>query len=132
MEGNHSPSFKSVLPLALILGIPGWIGIIYLMTQTIPDLGNRWLFFIALVFAVTGAALPVVAYLNRVIQLLGPATYEIVVRESTMIGIYAGIILWLNKGQILSFGLAMILAGGLILIELLLRFRYRSQWHPES
>jgi hypothetical protein len=132
MEGNQSPSFKAVVPLALILGIPGWIGIIYLMTQTIPDLGNRWLFFVAFVFAITGAALPVVAYLNRVVNLLGPATYEIVVRESTMVGIYAGILIWLNKGQILSFGVAIILAVGLILIELLLRLRHRSQWQPEN
>ena len=132
MEGQHSPSFKSVLPLALILGITGWIGVIFLMTQTLPDLGNRWLFFVTLVFAITGTALPVVAYLNRVVNLLGPATFEIVVRESTMVGIYVGIILWLNKGQILSLGLALILAVGLILIEILLRFRYRSQWHPEA
>jgi hypothetical protein len=132
MEGQYSPSFKSVLPLALILGLTGWIGVIYLMTQTIPDLGNRWLFFVALVFAITGTALPVVAYLNRVVNLLGPATFEIVVRESTMVGIYFGILLWLNKGQILSLGLALILAVGLILIEILLRFRHRSQWHPEA
>lgn len=132
MEGKHSPSFKSVLPLALILGIPGWTGLIYLMTQTIPDLGNRWLFFIALVFAITAAALPIVAYLNRVTTPKGSATFEIVVRESTMIGIYAGILLWLNKGQVLSIGLAVILAVGLVLIELLLRLRYRSEWHPDD
>lgn len=132
MEGKHSPSFKAVLPLALILGIPGWITLIYLMTQTLPDLGNRWLFFIALVFALTGTALPVVAYLNRVATPFGPATFEIVVRESTMVGIYAGILLWLNKGQVLSFGLAIILAFGLVMIELLLRLRYRSEWHPDS
>jgi len=132
MEGKHSPSFKSVVPLALVLGIPGWIGLTYLMTRTIPDLGNRWLFFIALVFAVTGTAVPIVAYLNRVATPFGPATFEIVARESTIIGIYAGILLWLNKGQVLSFGLAIILAVGLILIELLLRLRYRSEWHPDA
>lgn len=132
MEGKRSPSFKSVLPLSLILSVPGWFGLIYLMTQTIPDLGNRWLFFVSLVFAITGTALPVVAYLNRVFTPLGPATFEIVVRESTMVGIYTGILLWLNKGQILSFGLAIILAVGLILMELLLRLRYRSQWHPDD
>jgi len=132
MEGKHSPTYKSVLPLALVLCIPGWIGLTYLMTRTIPDLGNRWLFFIALVFAITGTAIPIVAYLNRVATPFGPATYEIVVRESTMIGIYAGILVWLNKGQVLSFGLAIILAAGLVLIELLLRFRYRSEWHPDA
>lgn len=132
MEGKRSPSFRTVLPLALILGLPGWIGLVYLMTRTVPDLGNRWLFYIFLVFAITGTALPVVAYLNRVAAPFGPATFEIVVRESTLAGIYAGVLLWLNKGQVLSFGLAAILAVGLILIELLLRFRYRSAWHPDA
>jgi hypothetical protein len=131
MEGKHSPSFTSVLPLALGLSVPGWFGLVYLMTRTVPDLGNRWLFFITVVIAITGTAVPIVAYLNRVFLPFGPANFEIVVRESTMVGIYAGILLWLNKGQVLSFGLAIILAVGLVLIELLLRLRYRSQWHPE-
>lgn len=131
MEGKRSPSFKTVLPLALILAIPGWTGLIYLMTRTIPDLGNRWLFYISLVFAITGTAVPIVAYLNRVATPFGPATFEIVVRESTMVGIFTGVLLWLNKGQVLSLGLALILAVGLTLVELLLRFRYRSEWHPD-
>lgn len=132
MEGKRSPSFKSVLPLALVLGIPGWIGLIYLMTRTIPDLGNRWLFFIFVIFAITGTMVPVVAYINRVVTPFGTATFEIIVRESTMVGIYTGVLLWLNKGQVLSFGLAAILAVGLIIIEILLRFRYRSEWHPDA
>ncbi len=119
------------MPLTLGLGVPGWFGLIYLMTRTIPDLGNRWLFFITVVIAITGTAVPIVAYLNRVFAPLGPANFEIVVRESTMIGIYVCILLWLNKGQVLSIGLAIILAVGLVLIEMLLRLRYRSQWHPE-
>ena len=132
MDGKHSPSFKTVLPLALVLGIPGWSVLVYLMTQTVPDLGNRWLFFIAVVFAITATALPLVAYLNRVAAPIGPASFEVVVRESLLIGIYASILLWLNKGQVLSLGLAIILAVGLLLIELLLRLRQRSEWHPEA
>ena len=132
MEDKRSPSFITVLPLALLLAIPGWFGLIYLMTSTIPDLGNRWLFYISLVCAITGTAVPIVAYLNRVAAPFGPATFDIIVRESLLVGIYAGALLWLNKGQVLSFGLALILAVGLILVELLLRFRYRSEWHPDA
>ncbi len=131
MEDKDSLRFRTVLPITLILALPGWFGLIYLMTQTVPDLGNRWLFYVCVVFALTGSLIPVVAYLNRVIQPFGQATFEIVVREATMIGIYAGILIWLNKGQVLSFGLALILAVGLLLIELLLRLRNRSEWHPE-
>ncbi len=132
MDDKESPTVRSVLPITFLLAFPGWLGLLYLMTQTVPDLGNRWLFFVAIVFALTGTSIPIVAYLNRVIHLLGPASFEIIIRESTMIGIFAGIMIWLNKGQVLSFGLALILAIGLFLIELLLRFRNRSEWHPDQ
>ena len=73
-----------------------------------------------------------IRYLNRIFQPFGPATFEIVVREGIMVGLFAGILLWLNKGQVLSFSVALILAVGMILVEVLLRFRSRSEWHPES
>jgi hypothetical protein len=131
MEDNPSPTIRSVLPLALILAIPGWFWLIILVTSTLPSLGNRWMFFAAAVLAVSGLCLPLVAYLNRFIQPFGPANFETVVREGTILGVYAGILLWLNKGQVLSVGLALILGVGLVLIELLIRLRNRSQWHPD-
>jgi len=130
MEETHSPSVRSFLPLTLLLAVPGWIWLIYLMTQTLPDLGNRWMFFAAAVITITGSAIPIVAYLNRIIKPFGPATYEIIVRESTFLGVYAGILIWLNKGQVLTIGLAIILGIGLFIVELLIRLRTRSEWHP--
>ena len=132
MEENRSPSLRAVIPLALVLAIPGWIWLIYLVTQTLPNLGHRWMFFIAAVLAVTGSTLPMVAYLNRIIKPFGPTNFEMIVREATMLGVYVGILLWLNKGQVLSISLALILGIGMVLIELLIRLRTRSQWHPEA
>ena len=131
MEENPSPKVRSIIPLTLVLAIPGWFWLIYLMTSTIPSLGNRWMFFASAVLAISGLSMPLVAYLNRFIQPFGPATFETVVRESTLFGLYAGILLWLNKGQVLSLGLALILGAGLGLIELLIRLRKRSQWQPD-
>ena len=130
MEETRSPSVRSFFPLTFFLAVPGWIWLIYLMTQTLPTLGNRWMFFVAAVFAVTGTAVPLVAYLNRIIKPFGPATFEMIVRESTFIGVYAGILIWLNKGQVLTYGLALILGIGLFIVELLIRLRTRSEWHP--
>lgn len=130
MEDTRSPSVGSFFPLVFFLAVPGWIWLIYLMTQTIPTLGNRWMFFVAAVFAITGTSIPLVAYLNRIVRPFGPATYEMIVRESTIIGVYAGILIWLNKGQILTYGLAIILGIGLLIVELLIRLRTRSEWHP--
>ena len=132
MEENSSPSVRSVIPLTLVLSIPGLIWLIYLMTSTLPSLGNRWMFFAASVLVVSGLSLPLIAYLNRIIQPFGSANFESVVRESTTLGLYIGILLWLNKGQVLSLGLALILAIGFILVELLIRLRNRSQWQPDQ
>jgi hypothetical protein len=132
MEEKGSPHTKAILPISLILAIPGWVMLIYLVTQTVPELTNRWLFYVAIVLSITGSSFPVVAYLNRIIKPFGPATYEIIIREGIMIGLYSATLLWLNKGQILTFGLALILGIGLILIEILIRLRSRSEWHPET
>ena len=131
MEENQSPTVRSVIPLMLVLVIPGWFWLIYLMTRTVPSLGNRWMFFTSAMLAISGTIMPLVAYLNRFIQPFGPATFETIVRESAMIGVYAGILLWLNKGQVLSASLALILGVGLVLIELLLRLRNKSRWQPD-
>jgi hypothetical protein len=132
MESSSGPTTKTVLPISLTLAIPGWIWLIYLVTQTLPDLGSRWMFYAAVLMTIAGSSLPLIAYLNRIIKPFGPATFEIVVREGIMVGLYAGILLWLNKGQVLSFSVALILAVGMILVELLLRLRNRSEWHPDS
>ncbi len=131
MDENPSPTVRSFIPLTLVLAIPGLFWLIYLVTSTLPNLRNRWMFFVAAVLAVSGLSLPLVAYINRIIQPFGPANYEMVVREATMLGVYGGILLWLNKGQVLSTGLVLILGTGLILVELLIRLWNRSQWHPE-
>lgn len=130
MKEKGSPTVRSVLPITILLAFPGWFGLLYLMTRTIPDLGNRWLFYVSVVFALTGTSIPLVAFLNRVVRFQGPVNFETIIRESTMIGTFGGILIWLNKGQVLSFGLALILAVGFLLVELLLRLRNRSEWHP--
>ena len=131
MEDTRSPAVRRFLPLSLLLAIPGWIWMIYLITQTLPTLGNRWMFFVSAVITVSGSTLPLVAYVNRIIKPFGSATYEMIVRESILLGLYAGILLWLNKGQVLTLGLALILGIGFILVELALRLRNRTEWRPD-
>lgn len=132
MDDKSSLPVITFLPISLLLAIPGWGMLIYIVTQTAPELQNRWLFYAAVVITVTGSSFPIVAYLNRIIKPFGPANFETVIREGIMIGLYAAILLWLNKGQVLSFGLALILVIGITLVELLIRLRNRSTWHPES
>jgi len=132
MTNDQPPSLASSLPATIILSIGGWSGIWYLLTQTLPTLWPRWFFFFAIVVALTGITLPFITFLNWRFPTDAPVSFGIVVREAIWIGIYAAALVWLNKGQILNTGLAIILGVGFLLVESLLRLRARSQWHPKE
>lgn len=96
-----------------------------------PTVWPRWLFFFLSVLALTGTALPGVAFLNRRFPSTPPATPGVVVREAIWIGIYFPTLAWLRIPRVLTPALALLLAIALILVEWLLRLRERSQWKPE-
>ena len=130
MESRSTPSVSSFLPTAIILGILGWGGLFLLIQNTIPTVGPRWLFFFLGVIALTGTALPVVAFLNRRFPTVPPATPGMVIREAIWVGLYGTTLAWLQLGRVLNLGLAFLLAVGFIAIEILVRLRERSQWKP--
>jgi len=130
MDDNLSPSAKSFIPTAVILIIVGWGGLIYLFQNTLPTVGPRWLFFFLAVLALTGTVLPAVAFLNRRFHSTPPATTGVILRQSIWIGIYFPTLAWLQIGRTLTPALAFLLAVGLVLVEILLRMRERSQWNP--
>lgn len=130
MSDRESTTVRTILPFALLMGMSGWAGLIYLMTQTKPTLSHRWFFFCAIVVAVTGTSAPLVALLNRLFSTRTPVGFGMIVREALWVGIYFAALIWLNKGQVLTLSLAVVLAVGFILVEVLLRLRARSEWHP--
>ncbi|HLA98613.1 MAG TPA: hypothetical protein VJL34_09165 [Anaerolineales bacterium] len=130
MDTNQSPSVRSVLPAAIFLGATGWLGLAVVLLFTLPTVGPRWLFFFAAVVAITGSALPVIAFLNRRFPSAPPPTPGVIVRQAVWVGIYFPTLAWLQIGRVLTPALALLLALGLILIEWLLRLREKSQWKP--
>ena len=120
------------MPTTVILMILGWGGLFAILTYTTPSGGTRWAFFFAGVLALTGTALPAVAYLNQRFPSTPPPTPLVIIRQAILIGIYLPTLAWLRIGRVLSPALALLLAVGLILIEWLLRLRERSQWKPEQ
>jgi len=82
------------------------------------------------VLALTGTVMPAVAFLNRRFPSLPPPTPQVILRQSLWIGIYVPTLAWLQIGRVLNLAVAGLLAVCLILIELLLRLRERSQWKP--
>lgn len=130
VESKNSPPVSYFLPTALFLVILGWGGLYLLYRYTTPSGGTRWLFFFTGVLAMTGAALPVMAFLNRRFNSIPPATSGVIVRQALWIGIYFPTLIWLQIGRVLNPFIALILAVGFVVIEWLLRLRERSRWKP--
>ena len=131
MESKTSLPVSAFIPAALVLCILGWGGLVALVFYTLPTVGPRWLFFFLEVLALTGTAMPIVAFLNRRFTSLPTPTAGGVVRQSLWFGIYGATLAWLQIGRVLTPALALLIAVGLVLIEFLLRLRERSQWKPE-
>jgi len=130
MESSMTPPVRTFLPAAFVLCLIGWGGLIYLVFFTVPTVGPRWLFFFLGVLAITGTALPAVAFLNRRFPTVPPATPGMVIREAIWVGLYLTTLAWLQLGRVLNLALAFLLAVGFIAIEILVRLRERSQWKP--
>jgi hypothetical protein len=127
---TSSPPVRNFIPAAVILALIGWGGLYALITFTYPTVGPRWLFFFLGVMAITGTALPVVAFLNQRFPTNPPVSPGVIVREAIWFGIYFPTLAWLQLGRVLTPALVVLLAGGFVAIEILLRMRERSQWNP--
>ena len=124
------PAFGSFLPFSILLALVGWTGIVYLIITTLPTLAPRWLFFFFITIAMTGTGLPVIVFLNLRFPSTPPIDTPVVIRQACWVGIYAGILAWLQLGRILNPPVGVGIAVGLVLIEGLIRFREKSLWNP--
>ena len=102
----------------------------YLVFYTRPTLWPRWLFFFSIVLAITGIVLPLMAFLNRRFPADPVAGRRVIVREASLLGIYTATLAWLQLGRVLTLGLGFLLAGGLVLVEFLIRLREKGRWDP--
>jgi hypothetical protein len=123
-----NPKPQKYFFLTMILGMIGYGGLIFLILERQPTLGPRWLFFFFAMFAGTGTALPVVAYLNYFFPAKAPATQKIILRQATWFGMYLCVILWLAVGRVLSIQLATVIFVGMLIFEFVLRLREIAAW----
>jgi hypothetical protein len=124
---DENPSFRPYLIPAILMAAIGWLGLIFLFSFSLPTLWPRWLFFAFIVLAFTGTALPVAWFLNIRFPSNPPAEPFVIVRQSIWVGVYSATLAWLEMGRILTFGIGLALAGGLIAIEYFIRMREKSQ-----
>jgi hypothetical protein len=119
------PDHVGTLIAAFIMMIVGWGGLYYLVTTTLPRVGQRWIFFVLLFVAVTSTVLPLIRYINvrftPVHRELPPG--GVMVRQSVWVGLYLVTCAWLQIPRVLTLPIAFFLALALIVIEVFLRSR---------
>ena len=130
MEMPKVTSIRPFLFIGLLLSLIGWGGLVYVIINTLPTLGPRWLFFFFLVVGMSGTSMPVIGFLHLRFPAEPPSAPSVVIRQAIWVGIYGGLLAWLQLGRVLDTARAVFLAAGFIIIEILLRLRERSQFTP--
>jgi hypothetical protein len=126
IASSTPPDHIGLLIAAPGMMLLGWGGLYALVTTTLPRIGGElWLFFILLLLAVTGTAIPIVRYIN---VRFTPLDIEVppggvVVRQSVWIGLFVVTCAWLQIPRALSLPMAIFLIFVLLVIEGFLRSR---------
>lgn len=122
---NMPPDHIGVLAAGLVMMVGGWLSLYYLVTTTLPRVGQRWIFFMLLLIAVTGTVLPFIRYLN---VRFTPTDVElppggVIVRQSIWFGLFVVLCAWLQLPRVLNLPIAFFLGLVFIGIEVFLRSR---------
>ncbi len=127
---NQSPSIRTFIPTALLFALSGWGGLAWVLLNMLPTVGGRWLFFFLWFLALTGSALPVIAFLHRRFPGDPPPSTAVITRQAVWVGFYAATLAWLQMGRVVTLALALLIAVGFMLIEWFIRLREKSLWEP--
>lgn len=95
-----------------------------------PTVWARWLFFFGGTLGLTGLALPAVWFINLRFPSEPPAGTSVIIRQAAWVGVFGGLLAWLQQERLASLGIMAGLALGLFVIEYLIRLRERSLWRP--
>lgn len=125
------PPFGKIFLTSLLLSILGLGGIAFILISMEPTLWPRWLFYFFLNMAGTGIMLPT-AYLlqRRLAKQYVPA--RVLIREGLLFGIFLDLLAWLQIGRIASNLVIVLLAGGLILLEVFLRMAEKATFRADE
>jgi hypothetical protein len=127
---NQLPPFRPVFITSLFLLAIGVVSLLLLVILTLPTLGPRWLLFFLLTLVSSGLVLPVIYYLHKRFPSTPCVGAAVLLREAIFFGAYVDLLVWLQFGRVLNFALAVFIAVGFIAVELLIRWRERSQFTP--
>ncbi len=127
---NEELQFKPFGYSALALALIGWGGLYLILTFTLPFVWARWGFFVLLLMALTGTALPIVFYLHQRFPETPPADANIIMRQAMWVGVYGATLAWLQLGRLVTLYVILGLAGGLVAAEYFIRVREKASRRP--
>jgi len=130
MSDSPSQTYRSALIAGMVLALAGGLGLLLLLTSTLPTVGPRWLFFFLATMAVTGLALPFVWLLNVRFAKRHSPSPGVLAREALLVALYVDILLWLQINRSLSLPVGLLIGAGLATLEWFLRLLDRSSWKP--
>ena len=110
-------AFRRLWMAAIALAFVGAVGLALLVFMVYPVLWARWAFFLCLSALATGVSLPLIAYLHHRFPAGAPTHERTVLREGVWVGLYLGVLAWLQLGRILTPISALIPAVGLAALE---------------
>jgi len=132
LDSTKSSSFAPYLFTGIGMAAAGLGGLFLLVSLSLPFLGYRWLFFVLLTLGFSGLALPATYFLNLRFPSNPPAGPNVIVRQALWLGVLGDLLAWFQLGRLLTPILAVFMAAGLILIEVLLRLNERSRFKPQA
>ena len=111
--------------IALLLAVAGWSGLAYLVSGVHPTPQAKAAFLGLWACALMGTAWPVLLAIHR--RFRGEPSSGTVWRQSVWVAILGAACAWLQMNRWLNAGLAAVLAGVFVVIELLLSLRARQE-----
>ncbi|MBI4731531.1 MAG: hypothetical protein HY781_05280 [Chloroflexi bacterium] len=130
MNAPSHPPFRPFLTAAIILFVLG-AGFFALAVFALePTVWPKWLFFFGGTLALTGLGLPAAWFLNLRFPSEPPAGAHVILRQASWVGVFGGLLAWLQQEGLVSLGILAGLGLGLFVIEYLIRMRERSLWRP--
>ncbi|MEK6754283.1 MAG: hypothetical protein AABZ00_18650 [Chloroflexota bacterium] len=123
---SQQTTFKTYLPSAITLILIGWSGLAATLYFLLPFVWSRWAFFVFIIMALTGIALPIVFYFHKRFPEETPAEPNVIIRQSLWVGIYGATLAWLQLGHLVTLYVILGLAGGLIAAEYFIRIREKA------
>lgn len=129
-QQDNQLKFWQFLPASLLFFLAGGAGLFYTITETVPQIGPRWLFFFCLVIAVAGLMTMPIFFLHKRFPSTPAVDALPILREALFVGIFVASLVWLQIGRMFSPSLGLILAIAFVLAEFVIRLWERSTWKP--